>query len=44
MYLFQLRECIEDAIAFPDFKEGYLGFPPSYKFNKKTDVYDTRWV
>lgn len=27
-----------------DFEEGQLDFPPTYKFDKGTDNYDSRWV
>ena len=27
--------------AFVDFEEGQIRFPPTFKFNKRTDSYDT---
>ena len=35
---------MEAELVFLDFTEGNLDFPPTYKFDAGTDVYDTRLV
>ena len=35
---------MEAELIFLDFTEGNLDFPPTYKFDAGTDVYDTRLV
>lgn len=41
---FQLFRQITKKQVFPKYEEGELKFPPSYKFDINTDVYDTRWA
>lgn len=35
---------MKDELMLLDFTEGNLDFPPTYKFDVGTDVYDTRLV
>ncbi|XP_022344336.2 inositol polyphosphate 5-phosphatase K-like isoform X1 [Crassostrea virginica] len=37
----QLIKCREEGLIFCDFEEGKLDFPPTYKFDKGTDNYDS---
>lgn len=37
----QLKKLMRDQLIFIDFEEGPLTFPPTFKFDKGTDVYDT---
>ncbi|ELU13654.1 hypothetical protein CAPTEDRAFT_98393, partial [Capitella teleta] len=37
----QLKKAMAEEVILVDFQEGPLTFPPSYKFDKKTNVYDT---
>ncbi|XP_064648696.1 uncharacterized protein LOC135500904 isoform X2 [Lineus longissimus] len=37
----QLNKAREKNLIFHDFEEGPLNFPPTYKFDRKTDLYDT---
>lgn len=37
----QLKQVMKDELIFLDFTEGNLDFPPTYKFDAGTDVYDT---
>ncbi|GAB1607907.1 inositol polyphosphate 5-phosphatase K-like, partial [Argonauta hians] len=37
----QLNRTRNQGLAFVDFKEGSITFPPTYKFDVDTDVYDT---
>jgi len=39
----QLKSAQQEGLMLVDFKEGPLNFNPTYKFDKDTDVYDTRW-
>ena len=38
----QLRNAMNSGLILVDFQEGPLHFQPTYKFDKKTDTYDTR--
>lgn len=40
--IMQLKKLMKDELIFTGFKEGPLTFPPSFKFDMGTDVYDTR--
>lgn len=37
----QLIKCREEGLILCDFEEGQLDFPPTYKFDKGTDTYDS---
>ncbi|XP_062579807.1 inositol polyphosphate 5-phosphatase K-like [Saccostrea cucullata] len=37
----QLVKCREEGLIFCDFEEGKIDFPPTYKFDKGTDDYDS---
>ncbi|XP_046374463.1 inositol polyphosphate 5-phosphatase K-like [Haliotis rufescens] len=37
----QLIQCKEERLIYEDFEEGRITFPPTYKFDKGTDTYDT---
>lgn len=37
----QLRAVMAEELAFPGFAEGQILFPPTFKFDKDTDDYDT---
>ncbi len=37
----QLLRSISEKRAFPDFAEGEIDFPPTFKFDKGTDEYDS---
>ncbi|KAK2174480.1 hypothetical protein NP493_799g04006, partial [Ridgeia piscesae] len=37
----QLKQVMEAELVFLDFTEGNLDFPPTYKFDAGTDLYDT---
>lgn len=37
----QLRKAMEEGVILVDFEEGPLTFPPTYKYDKGSDVYDT---
>lgn len=37
----QLLQCMEEDLIFVDFEEGKITFPPTFKYDPGTDVYDT---
>lgn len=41
--ILQLHGQLGQSDIFKDFKEGTIGFDPTYKFDTGTDVYDTRY-
>ena len=41
---FQLFRQITKKQILPKYEEGVIAFPPTYKFDINTDVYDTRLV
>lgn len=38
----QLKKAMDAGVILVDFQEESLTFPPTYKFDQGTDVYDTR--
>lgn len=40
----QLTAQIQNHIAFEEFMEPVIAFKPTYKFDKGTSIYDTRYV
>lgn len=40
----QLSREIKVGAVFPGFKEMLITFPPTYKFDPGTNIYDTRYI
>ena len=41
--IFQLKKAQAEGLMLVGFQEGPITFKPTYKFDKHTDVYDTRY-
>ena len=44
LFLKQLKRAMRDGLIPAGFDEGPINFAPTYKFDKGTDTYDTRYT
>lgn len=39
--MLQLQNAMKDKLIFVGFEEGNINFPPTYKFDLKSEIYDS---